>query len=364
MSTTSKSFFAAEENAAAIRSFAALVRGTSPLSEPYPEVVSQLNIFFQILSANLSHFDEHCTANIEWLGPRFIGQLSSYSGTSEEKKPELLISIFTFAYRLVCELDFSQPGELSFELRGIRSFVFDNLEKFQGTDRQQLIYANYAMPANIAKRLLQDPSLGDFKAFNSSAKAARELKQTWDKEITEKMEEMATLRNAVAELKTNFNFIGLVKGFENLHEETLKRRNRAKWFSLFLAFALIGPLLSQLYLLSENLDKLESIKPALIFAVPPIVALELVLLYFFRISLSNLRDLKSQLLQLDLRISLCQFIQSYSEYSTKIKQADASALEKFEAIVFSPILPDGDRIPSTFDGVDQLAKLVASVRGK
>jgi hypothetical protein len=98
--------------------------------------------------------------------------------------------------------------------------------------------------------------------------------------------------------------------------------------------------------------------------LPPLLALELILLYFFRVVLSNFRGLQAQLLQLNLRVSLCQFIQSYSEYSSKIKKTDASALERFEAIVFSAVTSNADKMPATFDGVEQLAKLVSSLRSK
>jgi hypothetical protein len=69
------------------------------------------------------------------------------------------------AYRFICELDFSQPDDLSYELRTIRTFVEENLEKFVGTDRQQLIYANYVMPANITKKLINTPALAEFNAL-------------------------------------------------------------------------------------------------------------------------------------------------------------------------------------------------------
>ena len=93
-----------------------------------------------------------------------------------------------------------------------------------------------------------------------------------------------------------------------------------------------------------------------------LIALEVILLYLFRVVLLHFRGVSTQMLQINLRISLCQFIQSYSEYSMKIKKQDAGALEKFETLIFSSITSDSDALPSTFDGVEQIAKLVNSIR--
>jgi hypothetical protein len=78
MSTKSNPFFADEQNAAVVQSFATVLRTIKPLEPPLPEVVQPLTRFFTILTQNLAAFDEHCPANIEWLGKRFLGQLASF----------------------------------------------------------------------------------------------------------------------------------------------------------------------------------------------------------------------------------------------------------------------------------------------
>ncbi|ENO7354865.1 hypothetical protein Q4R08_09425 [Morganella morganii] len=56
------------------------------------------------------------------------------------------------------------------------------------------------------------------------------------------------------------------------------------------------------------------------------------------------------------------FIQGYTEFSTKYN--DQSSLSKFESLVFSNVIPDSKKIPSTLDGLEQLAKLFESIKGK
>ena len=364
MSTTSTPFFVIERNAAAVRGFATVLRTLPPLTEPHPEVVQPLTTFFNILSGNLAAFDEHCPGNIEWLGERFIGQLVSFTERRAEKPHEQLIDIFTYAYRFLCELEFSQPGGLSFELRGIKNFVNDSLELFTGTDRQQLIYASYTMPASLTKRILQHSSLADFKAFAETANAAKQMKEQWDKEIVAKKTETDALQDALSRLQTKFNFVGLVNGFEILAGKKKGEARRSFLALLGLGALMVLPVTLQLGFVLQNVSTIDAHRNTLIYSLPPLLALELILLYFFRVVLASYRGLQAQLLQLDLRVSLCQFIQSYSDYSAKIKKLDAAALERFESIVFSAIASDAEKMPATFDGVEQLAKLVSSLRGR
>lgn len=253
---------------------------------------------------------------------------------------------------------------MSHELQGVKSFDDDNLEKFQGIDRQQLVYANYTMPANLTKKILRHSSLSAFKAFAETANSAKQLKKQWDEEIAAKQAETDGLRDAIGRLQTRYNFVGLVKGFEVLVAKKRAEAGRAFKSLLALGGAVVLPVVTQLWFVLNNIETIDTHRATLVYSLPPLLALELILLYFFRVVLANFRGLQAQLIQLDLRVSLCQFIQSYAEYSTKIKKIDSTALERFEAVVFSGISSDAEKMPATFDGVEQLAKLVSSLRGK
>lgn len=363
MNTTATGFFSKEENQSILRRFVLALESTQEIAPPAPNVTEPLKVFFRILVANTEFFDQHCGTNIEWIGQQFIGQLTEFPSTTAEKRTSLLISIFTSAYRFLCELDFSQPGDLSFELRSIRNFVEENLEKFLGVERQQLVYANYVMPANITKRLIQSPALIEFKAFAETAKTASALKEEWDKELKAKSAEIEALREGLGRVKTTYNFVGLVQGFENLASAKKRERLRSFISLLVLGVLMVAPVAAQLWFTMSHIETIESHRNTLIYSLPPLLALEVILLYFFRVVLLHFRGVSTQMLQINLRISLCQFIQSYSEYSTGIKKQDASALEKFESLIFSGITSDSGSLPSTFDGVEQIAKLVNSIRG-
>ena len=229
MSTTAESFFSKEENQAILRRFALELESVRVTDAKAPDVTGALKLFFAILIANPNIFDQHCAANIEWIGQRFIGLLVNFpSKNEEENSSDRLIVIFTMAYRFLCELDFSQPGDLSFELRSIKTFVNENLEKFVGIERQQLIYANYIMPANITKQLINNPALAEFKDFANTVKSASALKEEWEKEIKAKSEEIEVLRDGISRVSTAYNFVGLVNGFETL--ASMKRWERRRSF--------------------------------------------------------------------------------------------------------------------------------------
>ena len=94
----------------------------------------------------------------------------------------------------------------------------------------------------------------------------------------------------------------------------------------------------------------------------PLVAIEILLIYLFRVVLANYQSIKKQLLQIELRMTLCQFIQSYTKYANEMKATDKASLEKFENLIFSGIVMDDQQLPSTFDGIEQISKMMSALK--
>lgn len=94
----------------------------------------------------------------------------------------------------------------------------------------------------------------------------------------------------------------------------------------------------------------------------PSITLLIVLFWLFRILLQNIKSIQSQIMQLELRMTLCQFIQSYAEKSKELKEQNKEGFEKFESLIFSSIVSSDDKIPSTFDGMEQLSSLLKSFK--
>lgn len=85
-------------------------------------------------------------------------------------------------------------------------------------------------------------------------------------------------------------------------------------------------------------------------------------LFFYRVALINKNSIKSQILQIDLRQTLCQFIESYSDFSADLKNKNEHTLKKFEDLIFSGLVASDDKLPTTFDGVNQLSSLFKDIK--
>ena len=93
----------------------------------------------------------------------------------------------------------------------------------------------------------------------------------------------------------------------------------------------------------------------------PFITVEILLLYFFRIFLQNFNSAKSQIMQLETRNSVCQFIEPYIKFKIENKDSEAS-LSSFESLVFSNLAPSDEKVPSTFDGLEQLGRLIKNIK--
>lgn len=361
MSTVPITFFAGEDNLQVLRNLIDLLPTRKASVNEANDVVPHLRQILLVIVNNAAKFDQHCQSNIKWIGGSFISQASEYKPGTDDSTAQLR-SLFWMAYRFLCELEFGMPEDLSFELQRVKSFVDENLDSFSGDVKRQLIFANYMMPAAVAKDLLHHPDIATMREFNKKQASAATLKKQWDDEIAAKEEKVDDLKGQLEKLETEFNFVGLVDGFGQLCTQKRSEKLLTLVSLLALGMAVMLPVVSEAIFIGLHIDNLDKYKQALLFALPPLLTLEILLVYFFRVVLVHFRSIKAQLLQLELRTSLCQFIQSYSTYASEIKQKDASALEKFESLIFSGLIASEENLPSTFDGTEQLAKLIKSIK--
>lgn len=364
MSTESSSiFFADPSNTAPMRRLVQDLR-VLPANAISPEGLSyNLAQILDLMIANPEKFDEFASINIEWIGRSFIEEIKNYFSLPQDKRPNVVLSIFTSAYRFLCELEFTQPGEPSFEIRRVMNFVHENLEAFSGTDRQQLIYAAYTMPAQLAKKLIGHPSIIEFRKFSETVEQSRQLKEQWDSDLASRQKLLQGLSANLSKITSDYNFVGLVHGFQNLKRDKESERTFSFGSLIAIAIVMLAVPVAQLVFVIQHLGVIDTHKTTLVYSLPTILALEIIFLYFFRVVLGQFRSVKAQLLQIDLRISVCQFVESYADYVSNLRTKDSSALSKFEALIFSGLVTEEAGIPSTFDGVEQIASLIKSIRG-
>lgn len=188
--------------------------------------------------------------------------------------------------------------------------------------------------------------------------------------ISEKLKESNALKteiekieNSLKEQRQEFNFIRLVDAFQHMRnnkEGDLMIAQDLNRLQQIIIILILSAKIYWLYHINLNSIKLEIV----IMMVISSILLIAVLIYFFRISLINIKSIKSQILQLDLRLSLCQFIHNYAEDSEKMRSENMKdSLDRFESIIFSPIVANEEQIPATFDNLDQFIKMMNVANG-
>lgn len=358
-------FFGTENNTAALGSFLQRSRAIHVSDETRSVRLALARQVIAYIYKSPKDWDERCSFNIKYIGNQFINQIESFNQDDSEDIDDL----YSMTYRFLCEFDFliGAGRELSMEMRSIRNKMENDTAEMSTSVKSQMIYASYAMPASITKELINDENFTAFKSFELKKTEAEKLKTEWDREIEQKKTATEELKNKLEEYKIGFNFVGLYKGFSDLSAKKAKESLWLFWSLLAMGSAIILPLLIEIIILTTSLTTRSYEEEALAFEhliiLIPLISMQIILIYFFRVILNNYRSVKAQIMQLELRQTLCQFIQSYAGYSMEIKKQDSNALEKFESLIFSGILSDPEKLPSTFDGLEHIGNLIKSVKG-
>ncbi|MEH0713159.1 hypothetical protein [Vibrio owensii] len=356
-------FFFKDSNSEAINSFLRKVQSNTNEQEDSVET-KRLNRVTRIVSSikrNPQLWDKRCTFNINYIGDQYISALRNYSSTN----PKYLNLLYTMSFRFLCEFDFyssSNEAEPE-EIEGLIYEIQNDDLKLDSDVSSKLIYASYAMPARIAKDIVNSEEMDTAKGFEKKLIEAKDILNGWDDEIKKRLEATDRLEKRLKEYESAFNFVGLSDGFMNLEKKKVKERSLLLFFMFLLGTIIVTPLAikfnSSLQGVGEN-----PFSWAHLGSYIPLLSLEIVLIYFFRITLHHYKEVKTQIVQIELRQTLCQFIQSYADYASKIRKADPSSLEKFESLIFSGIMSDSEKLPSTFDGMEQIGALLKNIKAK
>lgn len=353
-------FFADESN---LKALGAFLRNAEAAHVEDEARKKRLDISREIVSyiyRSPEGWDERCSFNIEHIGGQYLQSLREFNAS----KLTGIDYIYSMSYRFLCEFDFlvGTGKELSMELRSIKNRIQHDNDDIDDDVRSQIIYASYVMPANIAKQFINDANIGVFREFEQKKSEAEELREKWQSEISEKEQHVNQLKEKLEEYKTAFNFVGLYQGFSELRTQK-KKENLWLFLSLIaMGLVILSPLVFELIVVSFQIYNPKSLTSEPLLILLPLASMEIILIYYFRVILANFRSVKAQLMQIELRQTLCQFIQSYSEYSAKIKKEDKSALEKFENLIFSGVISDPGKIPSTYDGLEQIGSFIKNLK--
>jgi len=302
-------------------------------------------------------WDSNCQINIGWVGDNFIHRLSD---EERELSKERLDDICALCFRFLFEYYLSIQNELAMDFASAKRFVFDNINSFERDAKEQIEYVIQQMPISIFKVIANSEAIESIKDFNSVSSKADKLKSDWESEISEKEKRANKLKDALESYENGFNFVGLFQGFDDLAKDKIKEKNSLLLWIKVLSVIIFIPIIFEFYIIYSHIDDLSSVKEGMLISIFPTLSFLAISIYYFRVLLFNFKSVKSHLLQIELRKTLCRFIQSYSGYSSEIKKNDVDSLTKFENIIFSPIVSDDEKLPSSYEGIEQIAKLIKS----
>ena len=391
-------FFQKEDNKAIIRSFLDLQLLKEDENKFFENDIADANFDLLKTSANIIKntfnypvaWDNYTKLNIGLYGEQFLDCIKKVTNTSvnnDHISPHIQ-KLYLSSLRFFFEIDFMlKEGEeehegfkKSFSGMNIKKEAVSNTinESFDDEFKLELLYIINSTPLLITKNLFHSEQIKLFSTFDEKRLTAEEtlnnIASSKD-EITNKISDFQTeleeketivisLKETLDKQKTAFNFVGLYDGFNQLLRTKIKESRVLLGLLAVMGCMMIIPLLCTIFgWLPENILKDEEPISHLLKLVP-FISLEILLIYFFRVILQNYKSVKGQILQIELRQTLCQFIQNYAEYSKEIRTNDSHPLEKFENLIFSGIISDAENLPSTFDGMDQIGKLFSALKGK
>lgn len=183
------------------------------------------------------------------------------------------------------------------------------------------------------------------------------------KYVKESINEIKALEERVRNLKSEYNFVGLSSGFNRIKEKKEKELSTTEMnYKNLFGTIFIAPVIAVIihFTLPEPYPKDYSA----IFILFPFITIEMAIIYFFRLSYLEAKALRTQLMQIDLRLSLCAFIDGYVEYRRKNDIAIEKVLDSFDALIFSPIQTNENNIPAMFDGLEAIAGVAEKVMKK
>ena len=330
------------------------------IREQKTEKHRRLGVALKIIESNATEFDNLCQISIETSSNGTNGFLRRLENNSSDTDVEILIALI---YGFIAELNISFRGELSDELTDFIKFTDQEASTYDSAAKNLIDSAQRTLPAAILKKILNSDSFANLRNVPAVSSQVEERIKKWEEYLNQSEIKATRLGNIFSEHSQAFNFVGLHDGFKDLAAEVRKELRFAQIGMVVFGILILGPALMNMTLILTGQVNLSTTEIQSLVASGIIsVTLTLLLLYYFKIALRKADSCRAQLLQLGLRMSLCRFIQSYADYSNEIKRNNATALDKFESLIFSGLVESGDRLPTTFDGIDQLTNMIKSMK--
>lgn len=199
-----------------------------------------------------------------------------------------------------------------------------------------------------------------FSATQLDINKAKELASDGLNYIKNALKEINALEKRIKNLKSEYNFVGLSSGFNKIKEkrEQELKETQINYQQLFGCVFIAPVIVALIHFFIPNAYPKDY---SAIFLILPFFTIEMILIYFFRLSYLEAKSIRTQLVQIELRLSLCAFIDEYVDYRKRNNSDINKILERFDSLIFSPIQANENNIPAMFDGIEALAGLADKV---
>lgn len=311
-------------------------------------------VLFQWIEKTPDKFDKFCQFNSNQLGERFVNEVDIIADGSVSE----FDSTFSMSYRFVVEYQLMSSEVVPDVLTKLmdEALGYDYPPKVAETIK----YAETQMVIRVVGNYIHHPKMVELRDLSGLIdKSERERKKA-ELLLDERELRVENLKNKLDTYKTAFNFVGLYDGFKKLRfQKRVEAAVGLVWMFL-VGGLMIAPPVYKIYLV---VAKQPSLDIDIVLGLT-VVGMELLLAYFFRVALHGYRAVKAQLIQIDLRMALCQFIQDYADYAKNIREDSPDLLNRFDQLIFSGIVNDEGAIPSTFDGLEHIGLLIEKIKAK
>lgn len=326
-----------------------------------PGLAKHLAEICQYIADNAQLFDERCQISIQSLSTKLYDLLLATRDPKEESQVALCSVLF---YRFISEYNLSSIEDLPMELQEFNLYIEDHESSLPQHLIRQLSYSRESLPITILKKIFNDSDFSKIRDTKAYAAETAIRIDAWEKKIEKQQKDAARLGELFEKHAKDFNFSGLHTGFSDMAGRIKTELRFSQLGLAVFGLLLFMPSALELIFVIPTLTQSTALPtPTLIVTGIGAITITLLFLYFFRIALRKADSCRAQLMQIYLRMSLCRFIQPYTDYSKDVREKHSETFSKFEALIFSGIVGTTENLPSTFDGLEQIAAIAKSLRG-
>lgn len=309
-----------------------------------------------------------CTFNIENIGNHFLNNITAQN--IEEKWTEIVSDIVRFCKEFELRTDIYIS-----EIKDLLSYYTKEYVASGSDTNPQIYYALTKMPLQIMEQIY----LNKYHDFKNNID--NEINGIIEVMLPDKKAEIDKLKDdndnyvkLLRGFKQEFSFLALNQAFNKLEKSKQFARNSSLFILLFLAVIivyipyfyyeksfLIKQMSETFNLTLDNKDSSMSLF-ILFSGLIPMIFIESIFIYYFKIVLNKYNSITDQIVQLETKQAIMQFIESYINYK-KDNNIKHEEMSKFEEIIFSQISPNLKDIPSSPDLVSLIDSISKAVRG-